>query len=108
MSVVALVIAPSIALSTDALTEYASNENVIEKVEMTKKVKVDMTKNDDGTVKAVVTTAITKNGETTTAFETFTGTEAEVKAKLDALKDVEVTIENDEKMIEKVEEEIVK
>ncbi len=108
MSVVALVIAPSIALSTDALTEYASNENVIEKVEMTKKVKVDMTKNDDGTVKAVVTTAITKNGETTTAFETFAGTEAEVKAKLDALKDVEVTIENDEKMTEKVEEEIVK
>jgi len=44
-----------------------------------------MTTNTDGTHKAVVTTVTNRNGETSTAYETFVGTEAEVKASVSAL-----------------------
>ncbi|MBD0824617.1 sodium-translocating pyrophosphatase [Aestuariibaculum marinum] len=82
MSVVALVIAPSIALSVEGETAYATNQ-----VEIAKEVKVNMTKNDDGTVQAVVTTVTTQNGETSTSYDTFEGTEDEVKANVEALGD---------------------
>ena len=85
MSVVALVIAPSIAMSSDGVTAYANNTNVSEQVEISKDVKVEMTTNTDGTHKAVVTTVTNRNGETSTAYETFVGTEAEVKASVSAL-----------------------
>ncbi|AUS07185.1 sodium-translocating pyrophosphatase [Pseudotamlana carrageenivorans] len=89
MSVVALVIAPSIAVSADALNAYTSEENVIEQVgpvSVSKEVKVEMTDNGDGTVKAVVTTITTTNDEVVTSYDTFQGTEAEVQAKVDAIK----------------------
>ena len=107
MSVVALVIAPSIALSSDAVSEYAENKAETELVEkaITKEVKVNMEKNDDGTVKAIVTTTITENGETTTEDKVFEGTEVEVKAKLEALKSVDVKVEG-EKVLEKAIEEV--
>src|SRR6056300_327395 len=63
MSVVALVIAPSIALSSDVVTAYVSEDVQLEQIEVTKEVEVKMNKNEDGTVKAVVTTTTTKNGE---------------------------------------------
>jgi K(+)-stimulated pyrophosphate-energized sodium pump len=107
MSVVALVIAPSIAMSSDSVSAYASNKlHTEETVEMSKEVKVNMESNDDGTVKATVTTVITKDGETTTEDKVFEGTEAEVKAQLDALKDVEVKMEGKKKMVKKVIEEV--
>jgi K(+)-stimulated pyrophosphate-energized sodium pump len=107
MSVVALVIAPSIAMSSDSVSVYASNKlHTEETVEMSKEVKVNMESNDDGTVKATVTTVITKDGETTTEDKVFEGTEAEVKAQLEALKDVEVKMEGKKKMIKKVIEEV--
>ena len=87
MSVVALVIAPSIALSSDAVSAYASNDVDIEKVEISKEVKVNMQSNDDGTVKATVTTVTSENGKESTNTQTFEGTETEVEAKIDALKD---------------------
>ncbi|MCR8668810.1 sodium-translocating pyrophosphatase [Aestuariibaculum sp. M13] len=80
MSVVALVIAPSIALSVDEETAYAANQ-----VEVAKEIKVNMTKNDDGTVKAIVTTVTTSNGETSTSYDTFEGAEDEVKSSVEAL-----------------------
>ncbi|HEX9600044.1 MAG TPA: sodium-translocating pyrophosphatase [Mariniflexile sp.] len=89
MSVVALVIAPSIALSSDVVTAYVS-ENAPEQVEITKEVKVAMHNNDDGTVKAVVTTVTTNNGEKSTSYETFQGGEAEVKASIAALNNKEI------------------
>lgn len=89
MSVVALVIAPSIALSSDVVTAYVS-ENTPEKVEITKEVKVDMHNNVDGTVKAIVTTVTTNNGEKSTSYETFQGEEAEVKASIAALNNKEI------------------
>ncbi|MEN3322831.1 sodium-translocating pyrophosphatase [Mariniflexile soesokkakense] len=86
MSVVALVIAPSIALNSEVVTAYVS-DNIPEKVEITKEVKVDMHNNEDGTVKAIVTTVITNNGEKTTSYETFKGEESEVKASIAALEE---------------------
>jgi K(+)-stimulated pyrophosphate-energized sodium pump len=88
MSVVALVIAPSIALSSDAVSAYVSDEN---QVEVTQEVSVEMNKNEDGTVKAVKTTVIIENGNESTTYETFNGTEAEVKAKIEASKEVTKT-----------------
>jgi K(+)-stimulated pyrophosphate-energized sodium pump len=107
MSVVALVIAPSIAMSSDTAQAYVATElHTPTQVEMSKEVKVNMESNDDGTVKATVTTVTTKDGETTTEDKVFEGTEAEVKAQLEALKDVEVTMEGKHKMVKKVVEEV--
>jgi K(+)-stimulated pyrophosphate-energized sodium pump len=75
-------------------------------MDVTKEVKVSMTKNDDGTVKAVVTTITTEAGETVTKEEVFEGTEAEVKAKLQTLKDVDATSEKGKKVVKKVIEEV--
>jgi len=104
MSVVALVIAPSIAMSSDSVS--ALNSLHTETVEMSKEVKVDMQKNEDGTVKATVTTTITKDGETTTEDTIFEGTEEEVKAQIDALENVDVKFEGKKKVIEKVTEKV--
>ncbi len=108
MSVVALVIAPSIALSSDTLTAYneekAATEMVAQKVQ--KEVRVEMKKNDDGTVNATVTTTTTENGEKSVTEEVFAGTEEEVMAKVEAYKgdasDVNIKVK---KVIEKVVEE---
>ncbi|GAA4268488.1 sodium-translocating pyrophosphatase [Hyunsoonleella aestuarii] len=107
MSVVALVIAPSIALSSDSVTAYLSENDTIEQVEVSKEVKVEMNNNEDGTVKAVVSTVSTQNGETATTYETFEGKEAEVKAKINALKD-DSNVLKTKKVIKEVEKEIVK
>lgn len=99
MSVVALVIAPTLyQISKD------KNENVktvelhqihqIHKQENTKAVEVKMTKQDDGTFKAVVTTSTTVNGEVKTNEQVFTGTEAEVKLQVDKLKEVNVVADS--------------
>lgn len=86
MSVVALVIAPSIALSADAVTAYTADDNNIEQVEIQKEVKIKLTETEEnGVVKAVVTTVTTENGEESTTYETITGSEAEVEAKLKTL-----------------------
>ena len=108
MSVVALVIAPSIALSSDTLTTYneekAATEMVAQSVQ--KEVRVEMKKNDDGTVNATVTTTTTENGEKSVTEEVFAGTEEEVMAKVEAYKgdasDVNIKVK---KVIEKVVEE---
>jgi K(+)-stimulated pyrophosphate-energized sodium pump len=102
MSIVALVIAPSIALSADGVTAYASNAND----SISKEVKVEMNQNEDGTYKAIVTTTTSENEETKTDYQVIEGTEAEVKAKLDALKDVEVKAGEGKKVVKKVVEEV--
>ncbi|TNJ43158.1 sodium-translocating pyrophosphatase [Tamlana fucoidanivorans] len=81
MSVVALVIAPSL-VDDDVVTAFVKDVNQTEEVAVSKEVKVEMNKNEDGTVEAVKTTVTTENGETVTTYETFKGTEAEVKAKI--------------------------
>ncbi len=91
MSVVALVIAPSIALSSDAISSYNMEKAGSEMVEqaMQKEVKVEMVKNDDGTVTATVTTTMTENGEEMMEEKVFSGTMEEVEAKIDAMNQME-------------------
>jgi len=105
MSVVALVIAPSIALDSDTISDYV-NEGIGTEVvaqENTKEVIIEMTKNEDGTVKASVITTITKNGQSVADEQIFEGTEDEVKIQLESLKDIKVKLEekSKEKVIEK-------
>ncbi len=91
MSVVALVIAPSIALSSDAISAYNMEKAGSEMVEqaMQKEVRVEMVKNDDGTVTATVTTTMTENGEEMMEEQVFSGTMEEVEAKIDAMNKME-------------------
>lgn len=86
MSVVALVIAPSIALNSDEIKAAYISDEIIQKEIVTKEVKVNMIENEDGTHKAVVSTVTIMNGDTSTSYENFTGTEAEVKAFVETLK----------------------
>jgi K(+)-stimulated pyrophosphate-energized sodium pump len=104
MSVVALVIAPSIALDAVDVAEYAKKNVSTEVVakEVLKEVKVDMLKNDDGSVKATVITTTTENGETTVEEQVFEGSEEEVKSKLETLKGVEIKVKNVRKEIAEV------
>lgn len=106
MSVVALVIAPSIALSSGDVTDYASKAT--EETNISKEVKVEMNQNEDGTYKALVTTTTTENGETVTDEQIFEGTEAEVKAQVEALKGAEVKVEGAKMIIKKEIEEVKK
>lgn len=123
MSVVALVIAPSIALTGDSAYAVEETEKVwidedgkkhvvkgdnmaMLTEEAEKIVKVNIEKNDDGTAKATVTTTTTKDGETTTEDKVYEGTLEEVKAQLDALEDVETKVEGKKKMIKKVIKEV--
>ena len=108
MSVVALVIAPSIALSADNVVAHLNNTEVMEKVEVKKEVNVEVHKNEDGTVKAIVKTVTTKNGEGSTTYENFEGTKDEVKKNLaDLGEDAKSVLIELEKDINKVEEEIL-
>ncbi len=104
MSVVALVIAPSIALDSDMITDYTNEKAATEVIanEITKEVKVEMNKNEDGSVKATVTTTINDGGESTTEVQIIEGTEEEVKTKLEALKSVEVKVEGKKIEVEKI------
>ena len=61
--------------------------------EVSKEVKVEMGMEGEETV-ATVTIETTKGGETTTETKTFKGTEAEVKAQLEAFKNAEVKVGN--------------
>ncbi len=91
MSVVALVIAPSIALSSDAISAYNVEKAGNEMVEQTmqKEVKVEMVKNEDGTVTATVTTTMTENGEEMMEEKVFSGTMEEVEARIDEMNQME-------------------
>jgi K(+)-stimulated pyrophosphate-energized sodium pump len=100
MSVVALVIAPSIALNADTMTAYNETKTATEVVsaQIERNVAVSMDKTEDGTSRAGIVTTITENGEASVSEQVFEGTEAEVKAKVAAFnassKDVKVQIEN--------------
>jgi K(+)-stimulated pyrophosphate-energized sodium pump len=97
MSVVALVIAPSIALSSDAVSEHVAIKPATEIVnqEVQKQVQVEMTTNEDGTVKATIITTSTVNGETTKEEKVFEGTKEDVQKDLDNLKkdNIQINVE---------------
>ncbi len=79
MSVVALVIAPSIAMTSDSGIE-----------EYTKEIKVEVVENNSGIVEATVTTTTIDNTETSKEVKVLKGTEEEVAAALEATKEIKV------------------
>ncbi|MBE9489935.1 MAG: sodium-translocating pyrophosphatase, partial [Bacteroidetes bacterium] len=82
---IGLVIAPILGGHTSEGLETSSNE-------IRKEVKVKMTATNSEDAKAKVTTTITEDGTTTTEEKVIEGTEAEVKAALEALENVEVKV----------------
>jgi K(+)-stimulated pyrophosphate-energized sodium pump len=86
ISVVALVIAPSIALSPEDVTAYAATGI---RTEVMQKVEVHMEEGEDGTVTAHITTTTEENGEVTKDQQIISGSMEEVKAKVEALKKVD-------------------
>jgi len=68
---------------------------------MAKQVKVEMKKGEGNLVTATVTTITTANGKKTELIKEFTGTETEVKAKIDALHNMDATHSNMKKIIKK-------
>ncbi|WP_297695733.1 sodium-translocating pyrophosphatase [uncultured Eudoraea sp.] len=103
MSVVALVIAPSIAISSDTLTAYNTENG---NIEVKKEIQVEMKKNDEGLVKAVVTITTLENGAENSREIIFEGSEEEVKAQIDALNEVNSNAKiRIEKIVKEVTEE---
>ena len=83
---IGLVIAP--ILGEHTIEGQELNTETIEK-----EISITMDTNDDGAAKAVVTTIDTENGKESSTEEVFEGTEAEVKAQVEALKNVDVKTE---------------
>ncbi len=86
MSVVALVIAPSIAMNADTMMAYNEEKVATEMVqkEVEQKIKVEMDSLEDGSFRAVVTTTSEIDGEVTEDVKEFTGaTKEEVKAQVE-------------------------
>ncbi len=95
MSVVALVIAPSIAIADADVADYITDDTRIETVvsnQILKNVNVEMTNNEDGTFKATVTTTTTEGDEVITNKQVFTGTEEEIQAQLDKIEGADIKI----------------
>ncbi|RAJ15155.1 sodium-translocating pyrophosphatase [Olleya aquimaris] len=117
---IGLVIAPILGGHTDTGLAISEEENVwiddkgvahnvtADTKEISKMVKVEMNKNDDGTVKATVTTTTTEKGEEVVKEEVFEGTEDEVRSKIDALKEVDIKVDGTKKIIKNVEKVIEK
>ena len=80
ISVVALVIAPSIAISSESMTAYSAEE-------LTKEVQVEVTfaQSAEELTTAVVTTTTVENGVESVDEQTITGTSEEVKAEIEKL-----------------------
>ncbi|MCF7567669.1 sodium-translocating pyrophosphatase [Sabulilitoribacter arenilitoris] len=91
MSVVALVIAPSIAITAEGVAAYSEEKETTELVtqNISKEIKVEMSELEEGVFKAIVTTVVNENGEKTTNYQTFEGTEAEVKQAVSDLKEAD-------------------
>jgi K(+)-stimulated pyrophosphate-energized sodium pump len=74
---------------------------------VTREVRVEMEAEGEETI-ATVTIETTENGETTTETKIFKGTEEEVKAQLEAMKEAGVKVENGKKVVKEVLEEVQK
>ncbi len=85
MSVVALVIAPSIALNVEGMADNTD----------AKETTIEMTVENGDLAEAVVAYTTVINGEKVTEEKTFRGTEAEVKAQLEAFEGATVTTHTD-------------
>ncbi|HKK11431.1 MAG TPA: hypothetical protein VJ945_01265, partial [Flavobacteriaceae bacterium] len=91
---------------SDGSRANMSDVNAVENTKVSKEVKVNMNENENGTYTALVTTTTTENGEAVTKEQTFEGTKAEDKAKVEALKDVNAKVEEGKREVKKEIEEV--
>ncbi len=89
MSVVALVIAPSIALTVESGMANTTTEEISKEITMN-------VENNDGMAKATVLYTTVVNGEKVSEEKTFKGTQAEVEAQLKAFEDATVKTDGNE------------
>ena len=92
MSVVALVIAPSIAISSEGLASYVEED-----------IKKEIVMSEDKDTTATIEYTKVVNGEETTETKTFSGTKGEVEKQLKAF---EASLRNQEGEVKKVIEKI--
>ncbi|MGV6846731.1 MAG: sodium-translocating pyrophosphatase [Lutibacter sp.] len=95
MSVVALVIAPSIINNSDAMSSQVGVTPKTEISAVQKEVKVEMTTNEDGTVTATINQSTTENGKTSTSESTVTGTQTEVEKTIEQTKSNSAQMNNE-------------
>ena len=96
---IGLVVAPILGghgsennLHSDTNIEVTVNATSDQDSKAVKDVRVNMTKNDDGSFSAVVTYSVTENGKTTSKEESFNGTEEEVDNAVDIFLDENVDV----------------
>ncbi|MCK5440999.1 MAG: sodium-translocating pyrophosphatase [Maribacter sp.] len=89
MSVVALVIAPSIALTIDSGMASTTTEEISKEITMN-------VENNDNLVKATVSYTTVVNGEKVSEEKTFEGTQAEVRVELKAFENTTVKTDANE------------
>jgi len=97
---IGLVIAPILGGHTD--------ESAMAMVENGKEVRVEMNAEDTNNAKAVVTTTTTKNGIAQVNEQVIEGTVEDVKAEVEALKDVDAEVNITKEKIIKEVEQVVK
>ena len=86
---VGLVIAP-------LLGSHAAPQTEVVKEKVRKEIRVEVNADDQGQMEAIVKTSTTENGETVVEEKVISGTEEEIKAAVEELKDVKININKEE------------
>ena len=82
---VGLVIAP-------LLGSHAAPQTAVTKEEVRKEIRVEVNADDQGQMEAVIKTTTTENGETVVDEKVISGTEEEIQAAVEEIKDVKINI----------------
>ena len=86
---VGLVIAP-------LLGSHAAPQAALNKEEVRKEIRVKVNADDQGQMEAVIKTTTTENGETVVDEKVISGTEEEIQAAVEEMKDVKINIKKEE------------
>ena len=86
---VGLVIAP-------LLGSHAAPQTEVVEEKVRKEIRVEVNADDQGQMEAIVKTSTTENGETLVEEKVISGTEEEIKAAVEELKDVKININKEE------------
>ena len=86
---VGLVIAP-------LLGSHAAPQAALNKEEVRKEIRVEVNAEDQGQMEAVIKTTTTENGETFVDEKVISGTEEEIQAAVEEMKDVNINIKKEE------------
>ena len=86
---VGLVIAP-------LLGSHAAPQTELVKEEVRKEIRVEVNADDQGQMEAIIKTTTTENGETVVEEKVISGTEEEIQAAVEEMKDVKINIDKEE------------